>query len=379
MIGNYGDLSNLYVINGVLKEERSFAEQYLLLQNALLDRKFCPVLQNVLLRDSNQLSMLIFAYSQRVMDTSIEASRMVQLFIACVADPLSWFSNECINRGIKIFAFQVLVWTLTMSENLCQSLLNSGTEYMDECVGVVFVELRAKHKCISNQLVMALAVELVDHAISGPDKIKVLLNSLCQLFGRNDVNDSLLEAVKVVYKMRSEKHEKLPCEAQILANCGTAFISHKASYALGDFHVRLAQKFFQEAKRLLPEQVCTKQSGHLDKNIRIAALVPDVRKVLLQVEADVQLTEAKLTELRKMVLEISCFQNPSAAQLKDICSAIKFVLQMTVQGSDPLGLQKVVQTLQALSQLFDFLEKKDLSKKCEEWAKTATYKEKVSV
>jgi hypothetical protein len=296
-----------------------------------------------------------------------------------VADPFSWFSSECINRGIKIFAFQVLVWTLTMSDNILGSLVNSGMENSNEEIAAAFHELMMKHRCISNQLTMALAVELVDHAISGPDKIKILLNSLCQLFGRADVQESVLEAVKVVYKMRSEKHEKLPCEAQILANCGTAFISHKASYSFGDFHVKLAQKFFCEAKRLLPDQVCSKQSGHLDKNIRIAALVPDVRRVLLKVECEGQLTEAKLAELRETVLQMECFKNTDAARLKDICSAIKFVLQMTVQGSDPCGLQKVVQTLNALSQLFGSLENSVLSTKCQEWAKTATYKEKVSV
>jgi hypothetical protein len=380
MIGrNYGDITNIYIVNGLTKEERSFAEQYVMLENALLDRNFCPLLQNVLLRDSNQLSMLIFAYSSRVMDVSVEASRAVQLFIVSVVEPLSWFASECMGRGIKIFAFQVMVWTLTMIDNLLESLMSSGMEFMDQGIAVAYQELRSKSKCISNQLTMALAVELVEHAISGPDKIKVLLNSLCQLFGRGDVKESILDAVKSVYKMRADSREKLPCEAQILANCGTAFISHKGSYLLGDFHVFLAQMFFREAKRLLPDQVCTKQSGHLDKNIRIAELVPHVRRVLLEIDTETQLSTEKLTYLGEVVRGIPCFQAPSAAELKDICSAIKFLLQMTVNGNDPQGLQKVVQTLNALSQLFTSLENQDLSRKCQEWAKTATYKEKVAV
>jgi len=245
---------------------------------------------------------------------------------------------------------------------------------MDTDLIVVMQELESKHDCVSHQLVRSLAAELVENAISGPEKVKVLMNSLCQLFGRMDVQLSIREAVQVVYKMRSDKHEKLPCEAQILANCGTAFISHKGSYLLGDHHVYLAQQFFREAKRLLPDQVCSKQSSHLDKNIRIADLVPDIRRILVGVNANSQ-----IGVLERIVAGIPFLNAPASnasVDMKDICSAIKFVLQMTVNGSDPQGLEKVVTTLTTLSQLFASLNL-DLSKKCQEWASSASYKERV--
>jgi len=319
--------------------------------------------------------MVIFSYCQRYLDVSIEASKAVKLFILSVVDPLTWFSGECMSRGMKVFGFQVLVWILTMSDNIQKCVHTTGIEYMDMDVRVVMQELESKHKCVTHQLIKSLAGELVENAISGPEKVKVLLNSLCQLFGRSDVHDSILEAVKAVYKMRTDQHEKLPCEAQILANCGTAFISHKGSYMLGDYHVYLAQSFFRDAKRLLPDQVCSKQSSHLDKNIRIADLVPDIRKILLGVNQNSQ-----STDLQRIVAEIPFLNTPAsnpAVDMKDICSAIKFVLQMTVNGSDPQGLEKVVMTLRALSRLFDTLENKDLSKKCMEWASSASYKERV--
>jgi len=262
-----------------------------------------------------------------------------------------------------------------MVDNVKSSVQTTGLQYMDPDVAVVTQELESKHRCVSHQLIESLASELVENAISGPEKVKVLLNSLCQLFGRIDVRDSILDAVKVVYKMRSDKHEKLPCEAQILANCGTAFISHKGSYMLGDFHVYLAQAFFREAKCLLPDQVCTKQSSHLDKNIRIADLVPGIRRILIGVNSTTQ-----DNDLQRIVADIPFLnfntKDPAAVDMKDICSAIKFVLQMTVNGADPQGLEKVVMTLTTLSRLFDTLNK-DLSKKCLEWASSASYKERV--
>lgn len=377
MIGNYGELTNMYVVNGVVREDRFFSEHFMLLQNSLFDRKFCPILQNVLLRDSNELTMVIFSYCQRYLDVSIEASKAIKLFTLSVVDPLTWFSGECMSRGMKVFGFQVLVWVLTMSDNIQMCVHTTGMEYMDLEVSVVLQELESKHKCVSHQLIKSLASELVENAISGPEKVKVLLNSLCQLFGRSDVRDSILEAVKVMYKMRSDKHEKLPCEAQILANCGTAFISHKGSYVLGDFHVYLAQLFFREAKRLLPDQVCSKQSSHLDKNIRIADLVPGIRKVLLGVNANTQLIDLQRIVADIPFLNSNVNKDPAAVDMKDICSAIKFVLQMTVNGSDPQGLEKVVMTLKTLSRLFETLDNKDLSKKCLEWASSASYKERV--
>jgi len=293
------------------------------------------------------------------------------LYILCVVDPLVWFSSECLQRGMKVFSFQVMVWLLTMSENVQASLQKSGVQFMEPGLILLFQELEEKYMLISKQLTLSLAEELVDHAISGPEKVKNLLNSLCQLFGRPHVGDSILVAVREVYQRRTEKHEKLPCEAQVLANCGTAFISHKGSYLLGDFHVYIAQQFFKEAKCLLPTQVCTKQSNHLDKNIRIANLVPDIRRILLSVNENGQ-----IADLQKAVAAVPFLNTRSSSELKDICSAIKFVLQMTVNGSDPHGLEKVVKTLRTLSMLFEH--NKDLSKKCMEWASSASYKDSVT-
>eukprot|EP00475_Leptophrys_vorax_P015383 TRINITY_DN2172_c0_g1_i1.p1 TRINITY_DN2172_c0_g1~~TRINITY_DN2172_c0_g1_i1.p1 ORF type:complete len:378 (+),score=93.67 TRINITY_DN2172_c0_g1_i1:451-1584(+) len=376
MTGNFNDLPNSSFVNVIVKDQRNFAENYLLLENTLLERKFCPILQNVLLRDSHSLTLVIFVYCQRIMDASLEASESLKLFDCAAVDPLHWFALECICRGMKIFAFQILVWILTMSEKMHLRVTTTGLVYMDPAVADAYGKLEQKHKFIVDQLTKALAAELVENAICGPDKVKVLLNSLCQLFGRADVSGSLLEAVRVTYKMKSEKKEKLPCEAQILANCGTAFISHKPSYQLGVFHVLLAQQFFKEAKGLLPQQVCEKQASHLEKNIRIADLVPHVIFVLKEVKSFEEMVEPKLVEIRSRIASLQCFKSPNSAQLRDICSAIKFVLQMTVDANDPLGLQKVVNTLNTLSLVFE--SQKDLSKKCSEWAKSATYKERVA-
>jgi len=305
--------------------------------------------------------LLVLSLLQAAFDSPVDAARAAAGFCQTALEPMIWLATELFQRDCRPLAVQILEWLLFYVEKLIAGLTTVRCEGVQGLVDQLPL-LRSK-------MLDFLASDLLDAAVVGPDRVKRCLNSYYQLIARDQHSIAdLMAAIQRAYHSR-EDAGALPCEAQLYANLGTGFISHRISYQIGKVHVQLAQVFFEESLALLPAQVCRKQKDHLKKNIRVARLVPSVLDVVHSISIPRRSGNGVFCPSTTTVPIASLNEAESNRDVKDWCSAIRFVMQMISEGQRSVEL--IVRSLQNLASVFQEVNP-DLARKCCEWASSAT-------
>lgn len=348
---------------------------------AMPARKLSPSLLEIF-RDFHYSSLIMLSLFHDLNDSSqvdlIFQSQRLALFQSRALTQLcKELFYEHLLRPVSV---QILEWLLFYLERYCSSLKH----YVDVSSDAMYIRnqlLLPEHGKVKDLLIDFISKDLIDSSFLGPEAVTKCLNSYFHLVSKQFSGRKIFEKLKLAYRTHVDEIEltslnssdQFPCEAQIMANLGTGFISHKPSYVLGSLHVKLAQYLFEEALSLLPVDVCKLQREHLTKNIRISKIVPSVLDTVLSIlTSDVSENKPHGSNLERISSSLSkdlecTFEEE---KLRDVFSAIKFVIQMVSNNCHPAANLKQTLNKQMLESFLAILEQvnPELSKRCFEWA-----------
>jgi len=238
---------------------RNFPDDFAKLVHIIRSQSFSSTDMISLFSRVDYVSLLILLYLEQLYNAPGDALRVAMEFQEYGIERLVWLARTLDRHEVRPLAARILEWLLFYHQKLITELkslpLNDSLYSLE--IRKIYPMIAASEAARRTEMFEIIARDLVDGAAIGAEKVKTMLDHYFPVINKEIEGLRFKDTVKSAYsRMQSDLLgrfvDSIPCEAQIMANLGTGFISHRQSYDISYLHVELARSFFEESLALLP-------------------------------------------------------------------------------------------------------------------------------